>query len=148
MACTSSTGFVLGIVTGPGSTAGARAAAAPGARAAAKGGDGDIEDGEGASAGSEGDAGAGGEDDKDDNGPGAANEEDDAGEASRSDLATTLGAKKASAVSGQPPCLSLSPKLSVSGLVTVRRTPSPGCPIIWILAKRRYRRMCADIGIF
>jgi hypothetical protein len=49
-----------------------------------------------------------GEDDKDDNGPGAANEEDIAGEASRVVLATTPGAKKAAAVSGQPPCLALS----------------------------------------
>jgi hypothetical protein len=62
MACTSSTGFVLGIVTG----------LTTGARAAPEGGNGDIEDGEG---GCEGDAGAGGEDDKDDNGPGAANAE-------------------------------------------------------------------------
>jgi hypothetical protein len=91
-----------------------------------QGGDCDIEDGEGASAGSEGDAGAGGQDDnidKDDNWPGAANKEDDAGEASRADSATTPGAKKAAAVSGPPPCLAL----SVSG--PVRRNLSPGCPM-------------------
>ncbi len=84
---------------------------------------GDIEDGEGAGAGSEGDAGAGGEDDNDDNGPGAANDEEDAGEASGADSATTQDAKKAAAVSGPLLCLAL----SVYG--PVRRTPSPGCPM-------------------
>ncbi len=93
----------MGIVTGL--TTGARAAAAVGARAAAEGCDGDIEDGEGAGAGCEGDAGAGSEDDKDDNGPSAANEEDDTGEASGADSAKTPGAKKAATVSGLPLCL-------------------------------------------
>jgi hypothetical protein len=105
LACTSSTGFVLGIVTG----------LITGARAAAEGGDGDIEDGEGAGAGCEGNAGAFGEDDKDDNGPGGANKEDDTGEASGADSAKTPGAKKAAAVSSLrlPPCPARSDGLRV-----------------------------------
>jgi hypothetical protein len=63
LACTSSTGFVLGIV----------ADLTAGARAAAEGGDGDIKDCKGAGAGCEDDAGAGGKDDKDNNGPGGTN---------------------------------------------------------------------------